>query len=146
MKVLVVELNSYHLELLPMYQSLLPSLFDNRRLDIHYFVLPGLVERAREVVGNQVFALNAPLLRYFLPPKTLRAAYYRWHIQRLIAQLEPVAVVFNTIEPPAYLRVFRQVRHPTKIGVIHNPRRAGLERARRGAGELIFCLHWPAPL
>ena len=65
MKVLVVELNSYHLELLPMYQSLLPSLFDNRRLDIHYFVLPGLVERAREVVGNQVFALNAPLPALF---------------------------------------------------------------------------------
>ena len=141
MKVLVFELNSYHLELLPMYQPLLPSLFENRRLDIHYFVLPALVERAREAVGNQVFSLNTPRLRYLLPTKHLRAAYYRWRIQRLVDQLDPVAMVFNTVEPPAYLRVFRQIHHPTKIGIIHNPRRAGLDHARRGSGELIFCLH-----
>ena len=51
MKVLVFELNSFHIELLPMYQPLMPSLFGDRELDIHYYVLPSLVERARDVVG-----------------------------------------------------------------------------------------------
>ena len=141
MKVLVFELNSFHMELLPMYQPLLPSLFDNRQLDLQYFVLPSLVERAREVVGEQVFPLNPPRLRYVLPAKRLRAAYYLRRIQKLVDRLDPVAIVFNTVEPPAYLRVFRQIRHPIKIGIVHNPRRAGIDYERRGSGELIFCLH-----
>ena len=41
-----------------MYRVLMPSLFDNRELDIHYYLLPSLVERARDVVGAQVHTLN----------------------------------------------------------------------------------------
>jgi hypothetical protein len=141
MKILVFELNSFHIELLPMYRSLLPSLFDNRQLDIRYFLMPSLVERAREIVGEYVFSLNPRCLRYALPTKRMRALYYRRRIQKLVDRINPVAIVFNTVEPAAYLHVFRQIRHPTKIGIVHNPQRAGINYELRGSGELIFCLH-----
>ena len=141
MKVLVFELNSFHIELLPMYRSLLPSLFDNRQLDIRYFLVPSVVERAREIVGERVFPLNPRRLRYVLPTKRMRTPYYRRRIQKLVDRLDPVAIVFNTVEPAAYFHVFRQIRHPIKIGIVHNPRRAGLDYELRGSGELIFCLH-----
>ena len=44
MKVLVFELNSFHIELLPMYQPLMPSLFGDRELS---GVGIGLLERQR---------------------------------------------------------------------------------------------------
>ena len=141
MKLLVFELNSFHLELLPMYQPLMPSLFGAGPLDLHYFVLPGLVERARAVVGARVHALNSPRLRYVLPSKRLRSLYYRWRIQGIVDRMAPVALVFNTVEPAPYLRVFQQIRHPLKIGIVHNPRREGIDYDPRRAGELIFCLH-----
>ena len=53
MQLLVFELNNFHLELLPMYQPLMPSLFGGQRLDIHYFVPPGLVDRAPPWLENR---------------------------------------------------------------------------------------------
>ena len=140
MKVLVFELNSFHLEVLPTYPALMPSLFGDR-LDIDYFVLPALVKRARAAIGANVHRLNSPHLRYVLPTKPLRVGYYRWRIQRIIDQLCPDAIVFNTVEPPPYFRVFQQLDHPLKIGIVHNPRRDGADFLSRGSVELIFCLH-----
>ena len=141
MKVLVFELNSFHIELLPMCRVLMPSLFDNRELDIHYYLLPSLVERARDVVGAQVHTLNSSRLRYALPTKRLRSIYYRWRIQKLVDRLDPVAIIFNTVEPQVYLDTFRGIRHPLKIGIVHNPRRERIDYQTGGPGELIFCLH-----
>ena len=83
MKVLVFELNSFHVEVLPTYPALMPSLFGDR-LDIDYFVLPALAKRVRAAIGAHVHRLNSPHLRYILPTKPLRARYYRWRIQRII--------------------------------------------------------------
>lgn len=140
MTLLVVELNSFHLELLPMYRPLLPSLF-GEQLDIRYVVLPTLVDRARDIVGNGADALSPRWLKYVLPLKPLRAIYYVRRIQQLIDRIQPAAVLFNTIEPVAYFRVFRQIRHHLKIGVVHNPKREGIDYSPRASGELIFCLH-----
>ena len=104
MKVLVFELNSFHVEVLPTYPALMPSLFGDR-LDIDYFVLPALVKRARAAIGANVHRLNSPHLRYVLPTKPLRVGYYRWRIQRIIDQLCPDAIVFNTVEPPTLMSV-----------------------------------------
>jgi hypothetical protein len=49
--------------------------------------------------------------------------------------------VFNTVEPATVRHVFRQVRHPLKIGVVHNPRREAVANGTRESGELLFCLH-----
>ena len=119
MKVLVFELNSFHVEVLPTYPALMPSLFGDR-LDIDYFVLPALVKRARAAIGANVHRLNSPHRRYVLPTKPLRVGYYRWRIQRIIDQLCPDAIVFNTVEPPPYFRVFQQLDHPLKIGIVHH--------------------------
>ena len=89
----------------------------------------------------QVHALNSSRLRYALPTKRLRSIYYRWRIQQLVDRLAPVAIVFNTAEPAPYLDTFRQIRHPLKIGVVHNPRRESLDYRMRKTGELVFCLH-----
>ena len=141
MKLLVLELNSFHLELLPMYERLVPSLFGGGPVTADYFVLPAFVEQTKSAVGGHVHALNIPALRFAFPTKRSRALYYRWKIQRLVDQLRPRAVIFNTVEPPAFLQVFRRIQHPLKIGVVHNPRRPGIDYHRRGSGELIFCLH-----
>ena len=111
------------------------------RRNIHYYVLPSLVERARDVVGAQVHALTSSRLRGALPTTRLRSLYYRWRIQRLVDRLAPVAIVFNTAEPAPYFHTFRQVRHPLKIGIVHNPRRGTLDYRMRESGELVFCLH-----
>lgn len=104
-----------------MYEPLLPSLFAESQVDACYFLLPGFVERARHVADEHVERLNGRLLPYALPAKWCRAIYYRRKIQQFVDELRPDAVVFNTVEPPAFLRVFRQIRHPLKLGVVHNP-------------------------
>ena len=141
MRLLVFELNSFHTELLPMYQPLLPSLFGDQKLDIDYYLLPTLVSRARDMVGSRVEALNTPLRIFALAPRSFRTQYYRKQVQRLVDRLQPEAVLFNTIEPPEFFHVFRELSHPLKIGVVHNPRRKGIDYGPRAAGELIFCLH-----
>ena len=140
MTAFVLELNSFHLELLPMYRALLPALFGAPPL-LRYFVLPTLVERARDVVGDDVVRVNPSWVRYALPWKPLRARYHQWHIQRMIDAANPDAVVFNTVEPAAFFQVFRQISHPLKIGVVHNPKREGIDYQPRDKSELIFCLH-----
>ena len=140
MKVLVFELNSFHVEVLPTYPALMPSLFGDR-LDIDYFVLPALANRVRAAIGAHVHRLNSPHLRYVLPTKPFRAQYYRWRIQRMVDHLCPDAIVFNTLEPRPYFRVFQQLDHPLKIGIVHNPRRIGADYLSRGSAEMIFCLH-----
>ena len=124
-----------------MYQELLPALFDDRDLQILYFVLPSLVTRARGFVGDTVYSLNSPWLRYALPTKGLRGSYYRRRVQWFVDRHDARAVVFNTIEPAVYFPVFRGLRHPLKIGIVHNPRRKGINYKARPSGELIFCLH-----
>ena len=141
MRLLVFELNSFHTELLPMYQPLLPSLFGDQKLDIDYYLLPTLVSRARDMVGSRVEALNTPLRIFALAPRSFRTQYYRKQVQRLVDRMQPEAVLFNTIEPPEFFHVFRELSHPLKIGVVHNPRRKGIDYGPRAAGELIFCLH-----
>lgn len=141
MKLLVVELNSFHLELLPMYAPLVPALLGDDSVAATYHLLPAFVERAKDVVGERVYPLHGPALRFALPTKRLRAIYYRWKIQRLVDELRPRAVIFNTVEPPVFLDVFRRIRHPLKIGIVHNPKRPEIDYQRRGPGELIFCLH-----
>ena len=141
MKLLVVELNSFHFAILPMYEALLPSLFGGDTVTADYYLLPGFVDRAKYAVGPSVYPLNTPVLRFALPTKPLRSFFYRARIQRLVDRLKPDAVVFNTVEPPAFLEVFRRVNHPLKIGVVHNPKRAGIDYQHRRQGELIFCLH-----
>ena len=140
MTVLVIELNSFHLELLPMYQPLLPHLC-GPEIRIRYLVIPSLLDRAQAIVGDRAEKANPRWLKYSLPSKTLRARYYRRRIQRLVDRLQPAAVVFNTVEPVAYFSVFRHVRHPVKIGIVHNPKREGIDYSPRRSGELIFCLH-----
>lgn len=140
MTVLVLELNSFHLELFPMYRRLLPALLGERP-DIRYFVLPGLAERARDIVGPGVQALNPSWLRFVVPSKSLRARYYQRRVQHLVDVIRPHAVVFNTIEPAPYLQVFRHIQHPLKVGIVHNPRREGMSYETRSSEELVFCLH-----
>ena len=93
------------------------------------------------MVGEQVYALNPAPLRYGLPTKRLRGLYYRRRVQQLVDRFQPAAILFNTAEPADYLRAFRLVRHPLKMGIVHNPRREGIDYAPRGPGEVIFCLH-----
>ena len=141
MKLFIFELNSFHMETLPMYQSLMPALFDDRPIEMHYFVLPHLVERVKTGVGEWVHPLNSAALRYALPSKTLRGLYYRYRIQTLIDRFAPDAIVFNTIEPRAYLDVFRRLRHAVKIGVVHNPRKDDISYQTGRSDEVVFCLH-----
>ena len=141
MKLLVFELNSFHVDLLPMYTQLFPAAFGDDHLDVQYFVLPRLVKRARGFVGDGVRELNSPMLRWVLPSKRLRSFYYRRRVQWIVDRSDATAVVFNTIEPVAYFRVFRSLRHPLKLGVVHNPHREGIDYEPRPANEIVLCLH-----
>jgi len=124
-----------------MYQALIPSLFNDQELDLHYYVHPAILNRARDFVGPQVYSLTPPSLRYAMPTKRIRALYYRWRIQQLLERLKPVLLIFNTIEPLAYFNTFKAIRHPLKIGIVHNPRGQETRCRIRSEGELYLCLH-----
>ena len=81
------------------------------------------------------------MLRWVLPSKRLRSFYYRRRVQWIVDRSDATAVVFNTIEPVAYFRVFRSLRHPLKLGVVHNPHREGIDYEPRPANEIVLCLH-----
>ena len=140
-KVFVFELNTYHLEILPLYRAQLPALFDEKKISIHYFLNTAIAKRAETILGTSVTRLGNELVRYVFPTKTMRAFFYRHAIQKLINHHKPDVIVFNTLEPKPYQDLFKALDHPVKIGLVHNFETYNSHDKIKSENELLFCLH-----
>tara|TARA_B100001123_G_scaffold450046_1_gene618232 strand:+ start:1605 stop:2711 length:1107 start_codon:yes stop_codon:yes gene_type:complete len=140
-KVFVFELNTYHLDILPLYRAQLPALFDEKKISIHYFLNIAIAKRAETILGGRVTRLGNKLLRYACPSKIMRAFFYRHAIQKLIDHHKPDVIVFNTLEPKPYHEIFKALDHPIKIGLVHNLKTYNSHDKIKSDTEFLFCLH-----
>ena len=100
-----------------------------------------LAARGRVIVGDRVTALYPSVLRYLFGPARVRAFLYRRRVPHLVRRLAPDAVILNTAEPAPYSELLRDLAHPVKLGLVHNPRRERLGDSDRDPTTLLFCLH-----
>ncbi|MCV6608578.1 MAG: hypothetical protein OIF32_10220 [Campylobacterales bacterium] len=119
MNILVVELNKYHTETLPVYNAFLNSIFEKNDINIEYVVNPhkyseafNRFEKVSQVISKIGF--------FFIFHLQLRTIFYKFKLQRIIKKNKIDAVVFNTIEPKRHYKVFKSLKVDKKIGVIHN--------------------------
>ena len=140
-KVFVVELNHYHTETFAMYKELLPSLINSRDLDIYYYVIPSKVQCLNYAPHDRIHKITNSAIRYFVSKTGLRSFYFTFQIKSLIRNHRPDLLIFNTIEPRRYLKVFRAVDHVKKIGIVHSPFEKGIEHNHDSSKELLFCLN-----
>ncbi len=121
-QVLVFELNNYHTETFPIYANLLPDLLGD---DVHisYYVDNAKHEELSRTYAN-LSQLYPRWLSYLLRKLQLQTLFFKKKIQRLIDETAADVVVLNSIEPERNFDLFREIRAPQKIAVLHNPARA----------------------
>ena len=119
MKVCVIELNKFHTEVFPVYENLLPAIFPDREIDIHYFVVPRKYQELKHIYGDRLHAAYDAGV-YFLCSKTgLRGIYFKSSVKRIIGQHHPDLVIFNSIVPERTRDAFESITDRMKFGIVH---------------------------
>ena len=134
-KVLVFELNNYHTETFPIYQNLLPALLGDE-VAIEYYVMgqryadtAAIYDKVHQLCPTWLF----PIIRHL----QLRVPYFLYRINGIIRDKSPDLVVFNSVEPKRYYRVFKMITAPRKLGLVHNPKKSMITKE---ANEQYFVL------
>src|SRR3972149_9278065 len=104
MKVFVIELNHYHTETFAMYKELLPSLLNDKDINIYYYVIPSKLECLNFTKNDIIHKITNPATRYFVSKTGLRSLYFTFHIKSLIRSHKPDLLIFNSIEARRYLK------------------------------------------
>lgn len=120
-KVLIFELNNYHTETFPIYEKLLPTLLHDE-IDVEYFVMQKRYDDTAAIY-KKVHLLFGKWIFFFAKHLQFRVPFFIYRINRIIKEMSPDLVVFNTIEPERYYRIFKKIIAPKKLGLIHNPKK-----------------------